>query len=503
MPIYTSASTIYVGAKPASGLYAQVVGTGPSNNFTGTFAAIGSTAPGSVTVTGTAIAATSYGFTLNAGSGYSAVPIVMNGLTAVGGAPLAAGATVKVVGTGWQSLAVTAQQIIVSAPPAPDPTPTPAPIAQKHVLTADYLGTPYGTTKISWSAAAPYLSWAQVSPSNANSVSAAGIKTQYYLDPNQTANNGDPMWSSVESEFAHDCNGNRLSFSYSNETMYQMQISDPSLINQFANNIQQVVAKSHYDLLWEDGTGVLSTVGISTMPCNYSDAQWLQYGQSLNAVSPIPVMFNGLGELNGQQPSQSLAYLNNSNTIGGNFEYCYSSSANPKINGWVWQATENTELQIAATNRLFECQLRNLTDPSTQTDARIYAIASFFLTYNPATSILWEEFPTASGLHVLPESQFVMLQPKVAAPASVIGLQTSGGTYAREYAQCFYAGKFVGPCAVVINADNGTTHPFPFPQYTHTLTLSGGGVLEGGSVSTSGPAPPIAVPQDSAIIAFP
>jgi hypothetical protein len=286
--------------------------------------------------------------------------------------------------------------------------------------------------------------------------------------------------------------------------MYQMEIDNAALQSQFAGNISQVVAGSHYDVAWEDGAGVLGTVGLSAMPCGYSDSQWLAYGSALNSVSPIPVMFNGLGELNGQSPSQSMAYLSNANTVGGNFEYCYSSGAsNPKIAGWVWLATENTELQVAAQNKLFECQLRNPSTADSSTDARIYALASFMLTYNPATSILWEEFGTASGLHVLPESQFVMLQPKVTAPASISSLRQSGGTYAQEYGQCFYAGKFVGACAVVVNADTGTTHPFPFPQYTHTLVLSGGGVLDGGTVSTSGPAPPINVPADSAVIAFP
>lgn len=503
MPIYTNASTIYVGAKPANGLYAQVTGTGALSNFTGTFAAISSTAPAGVTVSGTAVAATSYGFTLNAGTGSPAIPIVLNGQTAVGGAPLTVGSTVKVVGKGWQSLAITAQQVVVSTPAPANPTPTPSPIAQTHVLTADYLGAPYGTTAISWSAASPYLSWAQVSSANANAISAAGIKTQYYIDPNQTANNGDSMWSTNEAEFAHDCNGNRLSYSYDNATMYQMAIDNAALQSQFASVVSQATSGAHFDLVWEDGTGVLGTVPLNAMPCNYSDAAWLQDGAALNGVSPKPVMFNGLGELNGQSPSQSLAYLSGPNTVGGNFEFCYSGTSNPKISGWVWQATENTELQVAAQNKLFECQLRNTDSASTQTDARLFALASFFLTYNPATSILWEEFSTTSGLHVLPESQFVLLAPKVAAPASVTGLQQSGGSYAREYNQCYYAGKFVGSCAVVINPDTGTSHPFPFPQYTHTLVLSGGGVLDGGAVSTSGPAPPMSVPADSAIIAFP
>ncbi|MBV8147607.1 MAG: hypothetical protein JO092_00785, partial [Candidatus Eremiobacteraeota bacterium] len=127
----------------------------------------------------------------------------------------------------------------------------------------------------------------------------------------------------------------------------------------------------------------------------------------------------------------------------------------------------------------------------------------FLLSYSPSSSILWEEFGTPSGFHVLPESLLVPLSPVVPAPASLSGLVQAGGAYGREYRQCFLAGKFVGPCAVAVNSDTGMTHPFPFPQYTHTLTLSGSSVLDGGTVSTSGPAPPINIPATEAVIAFP
>ncbi|MBV8148649.1 MAG: hypothetical protein JO092_06135, partial [Candidatus Eremiobacteraeota bacterium] len=61
----------------------------------------------------------------------------------------------------------------------------------------------------------------------------------------------------------------------------------------------------------------------------------------------------------------------------------------------------------------------------------------------------------------------------------------------------------VGACAVVVNPDSGSAHPFPFPQYTHTLVLNGGGILDGGTVSTSGPPPPLNLAADEAAIVFP
>jgi hypothetical protein len=146
--------------------------------------------------------------------------------------------------------------------------------------------------------------------------------------------------------------------------------------------------------------------------------------------------------------------------------------------------------------------MRNLNSASGQTDARLYALASFLLTYDPSTSVLWEQFATPSGFHVEPESQLVVLDPLTATPSSVGSLQQAGGAYGRQYGQCYLAGNFVGPCAVVVNPTSSTL-AFPFPQYAHTLVLSGGGILDGGTVAANGPAPPQSLAPEEAAIVFP
>ncbi len=502
MHVYTNASTTYNNGTPAVGQHVQATGSGSNTDFLGTFVSFSGDAPPSVTVSGVAQAATSYGFTLNVSSANPAVPIVLNNVTVVGGAQLMTGSTVKVTGTGSLGSSVLAQQIVVSAPIIAA-TPTPSPISQTHLLTADYLGSPYGTTSVSWATAARYLTWAQVTTANANAVSSAGIKTQYYADPNTTANDGDPLYSSNEATFAHDCKGNRISWAYDNVTMYQMEIDNTALQTSFANLISYAVGRAHFDAIFEDESGPLTGYSRPALPCDYTDAAWLSYGQAINQISPVPVIFNGLSSLNGESPSLSIGLLNSSNTIGGNYEHCYSDASPAKETGWLWQAVENTELQVTAANKIFECQTRNLNAANTEIDARLYALASFLLTYNPATSVLWEQYATPSGLHVLPESQLVLLAPKVATPSNVSSLAQTGGTYGREYGQCFYAGNFVGPCAVIVNPDPASPHPFPFPQYTHSLVISGSGVLDGGNVATNGPPPPLSLPAGEAEIVFP
>ena len=512
--VYTNSSTAFGGGSPKTGLYVLATGISRGSRaqgYTATYVASYTSAPATVTLRGTVSAVTPYGFIANLGaysSAYSAVPVVMNAATIVGGAPLVVGANVKVTGPGAQNEAVVANSIVVTAPSSGSPTP--APISQKHVLTADYLGAPDGSTSIAWSAAAPYLNWAQVPWTIANAVSAAGIKTQLYADPNRTtAGTGDPLYTSNENTFAHDCNGNRVTDQHNGGTQYVMAVGGSSMQTLFANYVTHVANGygSHFDAIYEDDSGPLSQFApyapMSAMPCNYSDSQWLTYGEQLDQDSPLPIIINGLGVLNGHSPSMSLGLLASNNTIGGNFEGCYSDDSLPKWTGWAWQAAETSELEVASENKIFECQMLDSAAASSSSDVRIYALASFLLSYSPSTSILMEFFGTPSRFHVMPESQLVALDPIGSTPSTVAGLLQNGGNYGRQYSQCYLSGKFVGACAVVVNSDGNYSHPFPFPQYNHTLVLNGSGILDGGTVATNGAAPPASLGPGEAAVAFP
>lgn len=374
-------------------------------------------------------------------------------------------------------------------------------ITQKHILTADYLGSPYGSSSVSASAAAPYLTWAQVGINYANAVHNAGIKTQLYVDPNVSTNNGDPLYSANETTFAHTCGGSRIAYSYDGHTMYVMNIGASTMRSLFAGYVSQIRSLAHYDAVWEDNAGPLNGVPVTSFPCNYSASNWVTYGENLNAASPIPVMSTGLEDLYNHGMSYAVYLLDNSNTFGGNYEHCYTDTGTPKVGGWIWQVMEETEINVVARGKAFECQMRNTNAASSSTDARIYALASFLLTYNPATSILWEEFQTPSRFHVLPESGLVLESPTTSV-SSLSSIHTSGGTYARQYSACYWHGYALGGCAVVVNSDS-VSHPFPYTAYHHSLVVSGSGVSDGGTISDEGPAPSSTLPALEARIVFP
>jgi hypothetical protein len=156
------------------------------------------------------------------------------------------------------------------------------------------------------------------------------------------------------------------------------------------------------------------------------------------------------------------------------------------------------------TGKYFVCGGANPKPALTAISERIYQYASFLLTYNHDTSMISEHFQTFTKFQVEPESELVALQPLTSEPSDISSLLQSTGVYAREYGACYVSGAYVGKCAAVVNSDlPGTPESFPWPgKYRHTLVLTGGGVLDGGTMSTNGPPPPASLDGEQAVIVF-
>jgi len=384
------------------------------------------------------------------------------------------------------------------------------------VLTFGFLGGYYGTHNISWSQAAPFLTWASTQNPDASAIHAVGIKTTFYSNPTRVQAN-DPLYASPEAAFAHDCSGQRITDSYKNKiTQYVMDPSTSALRNSFLSMVvQPTIAAGTFDAIYEDNAGPLSEYGPTYFkpgyPCNYSDASWVSNDAGLEGSLPLPVIFNGLSGLNpygGYGISLSTGLFQNASTMGGVYEHCYTqdSSSEPKEFGNLWQAVENTEISVAQQARDFVCNPTDRYAPagsSRQIDERLYSYASFLLTYDVNTSTLWDKYPTgASGFPVNPESQLVVLNPLIATPSDISGLKQSTGVYAREYGACYIGGVWQGPCAIVVNSDYYSSHAFPYSKYHHTAVITGGSILDGGSMSAKGSSPPSSVGSVEGVIAF-
>lgn len=481
----------------ATGKFVAIVGTGSTGtSISPDFIGVFSSNPGTTTISGTVTGTTTFGFDVRTSSA-GIVPVMVSSSTT--GNSVTTGETVSAFGTGSSSVGILASSVGGGASPAP--TSTPAPSVSKHVMTADWLGSPFGAN-VSPTTAQPYLTWAGTGPANGNAYHAAGLKVESYADPNRIQIH-DPLYN--PSSIAHTCSGSMVTYDYNGITQYIGNTASSSLISAYGSLVRSMQSQGHIDAVLEDNAGALdnggSFTGFSGIPCGYTSLGWIASEAALEGSISAPTIFNGLSTLDGHNVSLALNLFANASTMGGLYEHCFSDDSQGEMAAWEWQAIENTQILTLAKSRLFQCQARNTSTASTQIRARIYTMASFLLTYSPDLSVLWEGFTTPSGLHVMPESKLVATEPVVSQPSVITSLQR-GGNYVREYRACYLGGSPVGPCAAVVNSDYYSTYAIPSLTYSyhHTLAISGNGVLDGGTVSTSGPAAASTLPPQNAVI---
>jgi len=371
-----------------------------------------------------------------------------------------------------------------------------------HVLTWDWYDH---AGMVDPGTAAPYLDYAAVQVVDANAFTAAGIKTVFYTDPNRS-HKGTPMYTSDETTFAHDCNGVRITVGHRPVTTYQMDVRSPNLEPLWGAWVASVLGNGYnYTYVFEDGANNIHNE--SAVPCGYTEPSWTAASNANDTLlGPSLIIYNGLGTLGDGYGKPPPSILLNPTTFGGMMEDCYGkdSFSNPLPKTTVWKNYETTEGTMAAIQKPFVCRGLSSFQAKTSTVRRVYQYASFMLTYDPASSIISEKYITPSNLAVFPEEGLVALDPVIPSPAKIGQLKTDTWTYGRQYNSCYLWGTSIGACAAVVNADVPTaSHPFPWPGvYAHTLVLSGGGVLDGGTASVTGPAPPATMSGTSSIIAI-
>ena len=347
----------------------------------------------------------------------------------------------------------------------------------------------------------PWLTWAVVDGPQSWSAKAAGVKTIMYTNPNRQGPT-DPMYTSDETTFAHDCNGHRITILI-RPWQYLMDPHSTHLVSLW----QQAVARASgaFDAVFEDNA-VQVDGDVSALPCNFSQTDWENATNNLQDNSGLDVIWNSnLSRVDGfAGPAYGITL--NPTAIGGSSEGCYSSAdaTTVKPRSYYWKALENTELTMVKQHKPWLCRGNNMSVAATVPDWRIYMTASYLLTYDPAYTIYSEKFATFSNFEIEPEAELVPEAPLVAQPSSISWLELANNVYGREYARCYLKGRYIGACAMAVNIDNvDYPHSFPWPgKYSHTLVLSGGGVLDGGTVSASGPAPPALIPGNDAVIAI-
>lgn len=367
--------------------------------------------------------------------------------------------------------------------------------APSHVPTSDYWAGYAGTKAVPADTAARWLTWAETNVDGSKLIHPAGVKTLLYTDPNRQLQNNDRLWNSDESTFAHDCGGNRIEAHRRGQ--FLMDPHSQHLRDLWKHSVERYWNAGQFDAVFNDDANDLEL--IASQPCNVDRDDWLRTTIDEQRQLGRPVVYNGLEVFNGHDVSRTIGL--NQSAIGGMMERCYAASPrNPKVSGWQWNATENTELQMAREGKYFFCY-NNDTSPADQSlDNRLYVYASYLLTYDPRTSVLWEYYATPTRAHVMPEVQFVPFDPVRASVKRIDDLRNGKGVYVREYRNCNLNGTAVGKCIVAVNPDD-SAHDIDLRGYNKMLTVSGSGIFDGGKARIDSRSLPSSLPPQSAVIA--
>ena len=376
-------------------------------------------------------------------------------------------------------------------------------------------GTPKGYPKVSAREAATWVTWGMSSPQNSSALAARGIKMVFYSNPNRVFRKSKLLYTTDESEFAHDCKSARITVR-GRANQFLTDPSSTALWKAWNAQVEDALAHGQFAAVFDDTAA--STGFVSQLPCRFDQTSWLAAHVRLLMALDQPVIFNGLGDgqltVTGKRGPEAQYSLSSvialaaaPNAVGGAFEDCYVSP--DRDNGYgttanaYWRATEDTEIAMARLGKFFICNERvDRIAMDRAFDMRLFAEASLLLTYDPNTTIVRQQFQTPSWFNLGPEVELVPLEPVVQTPATIDGLRGAGGAFVREYRQCYLAGSPVGPCAAAVNSDSQGSHPISLAGYHHTLTLSGSGIIDGGQIGISGPPPPATLAPLSATIAF-
>lgn len=366
----------------------------------------------------------------------------------------------------------------------------------RHVLTGDYWGGYAGTHNVPAPRAAQWLSLAEVSAQDSTQMSALGVKTMLYTNPNREMP-GDPMWGTQDDEYAHTCNGERARGESQYQNIFMTNPASATTVRLWQTSVQRHEEGAHFDFIFADEAD--GAAYAQDMPCGYNLPNWLAQENRLFAALNQPIIYNALSDFKDHGPAPEMVL--NAHAAGGEMEECYAQlHPDHRVGGWQWYATEQTELRMAQAHKYFICYGRDLTPAEQAYDGRMYTYASYLLNYDPNTTVLWEYYKTPSGGHVMPESQLVALDPDRHVDR-MAQLRIAGGAYARSYRRCFINGRLVGACVAAVNPDD-TAHPIDLRGYRRVLHLQGSGIFDGGRVVLASEAPPSSLAPLEAVIAF-
>jgi hypothetical protein len=432
------------------------------------------------------------------------------------------------------AVAALARLVALAAPLVALASPGPgfaAPLAPRHVLTWYYDGLNDVNAGVSAAAMARYADFAEDDGLNDGVrleafKRAGGRFAVSYTDPAYTPYCYPPfsrpagrcegpvgrLLANDEDAFFHGRDGTRVRRYMNPHLQYQEALNPKSAAARRAwrTTGEQIVrnAPSIDFFMADDAGGPLHAHDMSPKSAefyNFNDAgteiqsdeefrdAWIGY----ITAAPRPLILNGYDAGTGL-PSYGGAFLRAPGVLGEVHESCFRAPEGINTDaGDRWRFNADSLLANTAMQRYAVCFMMGRPTPAT----RAYALASWWITYDPRWSVAAPIDPIAGRSALLPELDLVPRLPLRSAAEHVSVLRTGAGAYVREFAACYDAGVRGGPCAAVVNP---TVREIPLPQfaqrYGHALVLDDADVLSGGRARWTGPVPASLTPQSAILL---
>ncbi len=549
--VLSSASTTLSPSNlaPKAGLYATVSGTGScsssinASSITLSTAPAGSVPPGSVTVSGSIASISSATrflmHTMQCGYEYidhgSTTTIVGNGSS------IAPGVAATIVGTGSCSSSITASSITLGGA-----SPTPNPTVPKHIAT--WVMDEYWAQGENASSAQvrQYVTYAEGGLGNgkaANDCSSSGACfSVFYLNPNEISDSvncpisGDSQFVTAASEswYVHEtgysdsahrvhgeqsqsCHGSTITI-----PVYVANQASSAVQSFFRSYLQKNADGWNYYFMDHTAWDVVDQMygpGGGFCPGSYNN--WCTSTQEVPTASALvsahgsfaTAMVHTNGQpmrffTNGLDPTPSAELAASSHFVGGVCENCV-------VDGGVFRpamyATVLTDMALVddTPNAAF-VELNDGASPSgsaAQIAQRIVTVAVAWLGYSEGHTIVNANLEdNTNNLAVWPEDAIVPASPVESMSTSASNIAVGSNVWRREFSSCYEDGTAVGPCAAILNGTGSTvtiSSSWLRQSYGHVVTLSGGDVTSGGSVSLTAvafKANSTTIPPDQAIL---
>jgi hypothetical protein len=204
--------------------------------------------------------------------------------------------------------------------------------------------------------------------------------------------------------------------------------------------------------------------------------------------SPMDFIYQ---QVSGNDPLDASAFTATSRFVGMTCEGCVSYSYHPAFTT-VYARVLNEIAMVHAAGRFFllSSQGSAPTGSATQTLQRLVTTGFIWLGYKEGFTAIWPDLEThTQNLPVWPEDLIYPSQPLQSMVTGHADLEIAYKVYRREFVKCYQKGVYFGRCASVVNGtDSAITVSSSWLQqtYHHSVSLSGGDVLSGGTANRSG-----------------